>query len=406
MTQLFSGAGEALAQIAMPLFIYQLTGSTMMVGLIALVLILPRVVLAPITGLVADRLDRRRLMMGADASRLVLVSLVPLTQEIWHLVVLAAAIAIGNAVGRPAEMAAVPSVAGPDRLVAAISLLQVSNGILRIAVPAVGAGFIVVAGPAPVFWLQAACFGGSLAALWRLHIPASSTSEFGTSASPFSFLHNARDEVWSGLRVIRAVPIVRGITGSEAIHQLAPAAMTVAGVVYAAQTLDLGRWSDAAFALMTTFVSLGVVLGALMARHIERRIGRPRMMALGYIAPFFLVVAVFQPAMPFIYAAWFGYGVLDALAEVSFQAYLAEAVPSRLQGRVYAVWGAIVALAGATAFYAMGLLTPWLGAPLTLAVAGVVVGIGAPAALWLTGAIRSVQQGVALESARELSEPS
>ena len=110
--------------------------------------------------------------------------------------------------------------------------------------------------------------------------------------------------------------------------------------------------------------------------------------------------------MPVIYAAWFGYGVLDALAEVSFQAYLAEAVPSRLRGRVFAVWGGIVALAGAIAFYAMGLLTPWLGAPLTLAVAGVVVGIGAPAALWVTGAIRSVQQGVALEAAGMPGEPS
>ena len=279
----------------MPLFVYQLTGSARMVGLIALVLILPRVVLAPVTGLLADRLDRRRLMIGADASRLVLVSLVPLTQEIWHLAVLAAAIAVGSAVGRPAEMAAVPSVAGPGRLVAAISLLHVSNGIIRIAVPALGAGFIVVAGPAPVFWLQAVCFAGSLAALWGLHIPASSPLEDGTAEPRASFLRSARDEMWSGLRVIREVPIVRGITGSEAIHTLAPAAMTIAGVVYTEQTLDLGDWSNAAFALMTTSVALGEVLGAVMARHIARRLGRPRMMALGYIAPFFLIAATFRP---------------------------------------------------------------------------------------------------------------
>ena len=381
----------------MPLLVYELTGSARMVGLIALVLILPRVVLAPLTGLLADRLDRRRLMIGADATRLVLVSLVPLAAEIWQLAVLAVAIAAGNATGRPAELAAIPSVAGPDRLVAALSLVQVSNGIIRIAVPAAGAGVIAAAGPAPVFWLQAACFAGSIAALRRLHIPSSSRSAFDTPPLQASFLRSARDEMWSGLRAIREIPVVRGVTSSEAIFQLAMSAMTVAGVVYTQETLDLGDRASAAFALMTTFLAMGAVLGALVAHRVEHRIGRQRMMALGYLGPFFLVAAAFRPDMPVLYAAWFGFGVLDALAVISFQAYLAEAVPAWLRGRVYAAWGAVVALASALAYYGMGWVTPWLGAPTTLALAGLTVGIGAPAALWLTGAVRSVQQAAPLE---------
>jgi MFS family permease len=58
VSQLCSSAGESLAQIAMPLFVFSLTGSARMVGFMALVLILPRVVLSPITGLLADRLGR------------------------------------------------------------------------------------------------------------------------------------------------------------------------------------------------------------------------------------------------------------------------------------------------------------------------------------------------------------
>ncbi len=389
ITQLFSSSGESLAQIAMPLLVYEMTGSARMVGLIALILILPRVVLAPLTGFLADRLDRRRLMIGADVARLVLVSLVPLTTEIWQIAVLAVAIAAGNATGRPAELAAIPAVAGPSRLVVVLSLVQVSNGVVRITVPAAGAGLIAAVGPAPVFWVQTACFAGSIIALRHLRIPFAPLTP---AVSQGGLLQSVRDELWSGLRAIRDIRIVRGVTSSEALFQLATAAMTVAGVVYTKETLDLGDRASAAFALMTTFMAFGAVLGAVLAHRIERRTGRPLMLALGYLGPFFLVVALVEPPLAVIYAAWFLFGFLDALAVISFQAYLAEAVPEGLRGRVYATWGAVVALAAALAYYGMGWLTPWLGAPRTFALAGLVVGIGAPGLLWVTGALRSVRE--------------
>lgn len=394
VTQLCSGGGESLSQIAMPLLVYEMTGSARMVGFMALLLILPRVVLAPLTGLLADRLDRRRLMIGADAARLVLAALVPFATSIWHLAVLALLIAAGNATGRPAELAAIPSVAGPRRLVAALSLIQVSNGIIRIAIPAAGAAVIAVVGPAPVFWLLALCFAGSLLALRHLVIPRGAGALAAGQAEP-NLLRAARTEMWSGLRTIREIPVVRGVTASESIFQVAMAAMTVAGIVYTQETLDLGDRAEAAFALMTTSLAAGAVLGASMAHRIEGKIGRPRMMAMGYLGPFFLVTASFGVPMPIIYAAWFGFGFLDALAVISFQAYLAEAVPDDMRGRVYAAWGAIVALASAIMYYAMGFVTGWLGAPGTFALAGLVVGIGAPFLLWASGAVRTVAaQGV------------
>lgn len=395
VSQLCSSAGESLAQIAMPLFVFSLTGSARMVGFMALVLILPRVVLSPITGLLADRLDRRNLMMSADAMRLVLVLLVPFSTAIWQLAILAVLIAVGNAVGRPAELAAVPSVAGKERLVAALSLVQVSNGVIRIAIPAAGAGIVAALGPGPVFWVQAMCFVGSLLALRKLVIPRLSAVDaddhrpFGTEG----VLQAAKAEMWAGIHAVRRVPIVRGVTTSESLFQIAAAAMTVAGVVYTQETLHLGDRADSAFALMTTFMAAGAVTGALLAHRVEARIGRPIMLALGYLGPFFLISAAFSPAMPVIYAAWFCFGILDAMAVISFQAYLAEAVPEQERGRVYAAWGAIVSLAAAVAFYGMGLLVPVVGAPAAFAMAGLTVGIGGPLSLWLTGAIRSVRAG-------------
>lgn len=389
-SQAFTSAGESLGQIALPLLVYDMTESARMVGLIALFLIGPRVVFAPICGLLADILDRLRIMISADALRLVVALLIPLATSIWQLGALAVVYALGNSLGRPAEMAAIPAVAGPGRLVPTLSLMQVSNGVIRIVVPAAGAALIAVLGAGPVFWVQAVMFALSIVALRNLRIPREAPPE-GWQLSGRALVRRASREMWAGLAAIGRIPIVRGITASEALFQIAIAAMIVTGVVYTQETLDLGDRAEAAFALMTTALSAGAVLGALVAHRIERRLGRPTMMALGYMGPFFLTIAILTPPMPVIYVAWFVFGMMDALAVISFQAYLAEAVPEDLRGRVFAAWGAIVSLSAAIFLYLYGYLTEWLGAPGTFLLSGLIVGIGGPLLLLVTGALRSVR---------------
>ena len=388
-SQSWSSAGESLAQIAMPLLVYDLSGSARLVGLVALLLILPRVALAPIAGLLADRLDRRRLLILADGGRLLVVMLVPLASSVTQIGALAVAIAVGNAVARPVELAAVPAIAGRARLVAALSLVQVTHGIIRIAVPAAGAAVIATIGPAPAFWIQGACFLGSLWSLRHLTIPSAERDDAADAGD--GLLALAKREMWTGLAAVRDNAIVRGVTASEALWQVLGGALVVTGVVYTEETLDLGDRAGAAFALMTTSMSAGAVIGALIANRLERLLGRPRLMAIGYTGPLFVTAAVFAPDMPVIYAAWFALGLADAWAVISFQAYLAESVPDAMRGRVYAAWGALVSLAAAGGYYLMGVVTPWLGAPATFGIVGLVVGLGGPALLWVTGAVRTIR---------------
>ena len=111
-------------------------------------------------------------------------------------------------------------------------------------------------------------------ALNRLCIPGD-PEESAPLSPTLGLLHSARQELWSGIRIIRDIPNVRGVTISEALFQLAITSMTVAGIVYTQETLDLGRNASAAFALMTTFLAAGAVLGAMMAFRIERTLSRP-----------------------------------------------------------------------------------------------------------------------------------
>jgi NRE family putative nickel resistance protein-like MFS transporter len=387
--QVISGFGEAIASVAMPLLVYDITGSAGLLSLIFILQFAPRVVLSPVTGLMADRLDRRRLMIAADLGRALIVAGLPFATNVWQIGVLAALTAVGNAVARPAELAAVPMAVPAAELVPALSLSQVSSGIMRIAGPAVGAGIVGVAGPEPAFWLQTLCFVGSASILWGIRLPR---SEQPQSRAGVRILAVAREDMAEGLRTVWQIPVVRGITAVESLWSVLGAALVIATVVLTKETLDLGDRAGAYFGLLTATMSAGAVLGALMASRLEQAIGRPRLMAIGYVGPLLLLPIAVTPPLPIIFACWFLVGFADAWAVISMQSYLAEAVPDQLRGRVYATWGAVITLAALIGFALVGWLTSRIGAPATLALSGALVGLGGPLLLFLTGALADVRR--------------
>jgi MFS family permease len=386
VSQVSTQLGESVALVAMPLLVYGMTGSAELLGAIFVVQLLPRVVLAPIAGLLADRLDRRRIMLVANLARAGLVALIPFTDSVSAIGVLAMLVAVGTALSDPAEMAAVPAVVPAGLLVPALSASQVATSVVRVAGPALAAGVIAMAGPGPAFSVQALCFAVAAACVWRLTLPPVPREATATRLAAA-----VRREIADGLRVVRHNPVVRGITAVEILWQLVFAALVVAVLIYVEETLRLGEDAASAFSLLTAAFAAGTALGALVARPVERRIGRPRLMAIGYLAPLLFVPAGFTPPLPVLFTCLFVLGFTDAWAVIAMQTYLAEAVPDRLRGRVYATWLGAVTLASTVAFGIIGWLTPRLGAPLTLATVGALVGIGGPVLLWVTGCIAALR---------------
>jgi MFS family permease len=198
-------------------------------------------------------------------------------------------------------------------------------------------------------------------------------------------------EIGEGLRVVRDNPIVRGITAVEALWQIVTAVLVVTLVVYTEETLRLGDDAARIYSLSVATLAAGTAVGAIVARPVERRIGRPWLMAIGYLAPLTLILAGFVPLLPVVFSCLAVLGFTDAWAVISMQTYLAEAVPDALRGRVYASWLGGVTLAQAIAFGLIGWVTARLGAPPTLALAGAIVGIGGPILLLLTGCVAAIR---------------
>jgi MFS family permease len=383
---LFSRAGEAIAQVALPLLVYDLTGSSRLLGVMFVIQLAPRVLLAPIAGLLADRLDRRKLMIRAALLRSASVALIPLATEVWQIAVLAVLVAIGVAVSMPAELSALPLTVPKGQLVLALSLTQVTNSIMRIIGPAAGAALVGTAGAGAAFWTESVCFVCAVACLLPLKLPASETS---SDRGPL--LANAWCEIREGLQVVWRTPIVRGITAAECLWALTNASIQIATLVYVEETMELGNRAEFYYGLLTASISAGALIGALAASRIERRIGRPALMAIGYLGPLFLIPALAEPPLGILFLCWFLLGFADALAVIAMQAYLAESVADELRGRVYATWGGLVTLAALVTFGLVGWLTDQIGAPWTIGLSGIVVGVGAPIMLAVTGALAAVR---------------
>lgn len=383
LAQALAALGEALSGVALPLLTYALTGSAQLASQVFVARLLPLVLLAPLSGAVADRLDRRRVLLVADGLRALLVLLIPFSTAGWQLALLATLVAVNDAVARPAGLAAVPAVVPPALLVRALSAAQVANSVIRVVGPALGAVVIGVAGPGPAFVLQAVCFLLSAAALLPVKLPARPAPTDGLG-------RNGRG--WEGLRIVLRNPVVRGTAAVEALWQTVTAVLAVTLVVYVERTLGFGADGGRVYALLMAAFGGGTAIGALVAGRVEARLGRPRLLAIGYLAPLLIVPAAMLPPLPVLFACWFALGFTDAWAVIAMQAYLAEAVTDEVRGRVYAGWTAAVTTGAAAAFLVVGWLTTAWGPAATLAAAGMLVGAGGPLLLWASGALAAMRR--------------
>jgi NRE family putative nickel resistance protein-like MFS transporter len=388
--QTFPRIGSALSQAAMPLLVYQIAGSAGLMSLIFVIQLLPLAVLSPIAGLLADRLDRRRSMVICATARGCCAAAIPFTNEVWQIATIAAIASVFTAVDMPTGLAAIPTTVPKDRLVTALSLSQVSGGVTRIIGPAAGAALVGVAGPRPAFALQAICFFIALRWLIPLRLPAPEIAAWSESES---LIQHAMREIGEGLRVVFSTPIIRGICAAEALWGMLNAALSITAVVLTEKNLGLGDRSELVYGLLTASASTGAVLGALIAKRIEERIGRPMLMAIGYLGPLMLIPAGLTPPLAIIFVCWFALGFTDAWAVIAMQSYLAESADEGMRGRVFALWGGLISLVALGAYSLVGWMTDRFGAPAAISTIGTIVGIGGPLLLVLTGALAQVRAG-------------
>lgn len=122
--------GDFVYELALGFWVLQTTGSTALMGGIMAATLLPRVLVSPFAGVVADRYDRKRLIVLTDLIRGAVVGLVAVAAvmgilEVWMLFACGVVLGVCAAVFLPAADSAIPDIVPPERVVQANSLMQI-----------------------------------------------------------------------------------------------------------------------------------------------------------------------------------------------------------------------------------------------------------------------------------------
>jgi len=202
--QAVSLIGTWMQSIAQSWLVLELTGSGTALGLVVALQTLPILLLGPYGGVVADRLDKRRLMMGLQSMMGVLalvLGTLTITGEVrlWHVYVLAFLLGLNNCFENPARQSFVLEMVGPKDLRNAVSLNSVLVNSARAVGPAIAGIIIATGGLGVCFLLNALSFIAVVTSLWRLDV---------SRLQPSVPTGRARGQLREGFAYVRRTPVL------------------------------------------------------------------------------------------------------------------------------------------------------------------------------------------------------
>ncbi len=381
--QIISLLGSGVTTVGLALFAYQLTGGVSAAAVIgnALTLrILAFLLFSQPAGVIADRINRKWILITADVVRFGLLALFPFITEVYQVYFLIFAINAVTAFFTPTFEASIPKVVGDEHYVKALSLSRVAVDIEAVAAPVVAGLLVVLFGVRWVFWFDAFTYLVSALLVMLVTIP-----HLAKAITPLS-LRVFLSELTTGTRVLLREPSLRQALVLSFAEATAGAAAIVATIVYVRDVLERG---ETAFTLVMAGLGLGstlcaILLGRATGRyeqgaknkallHGRRHVWAGRaMIAGGVILGLLLLPGVFKPSL-FIFALlWILNGVGQALIAIPSSTLLAEHTSEDERGRAYAAHFALTHACWLVTYPAIGYAAVSFGTPITFTVAGLV----------------------------------
>ena len=377
--QLVSLIGTWMQSVAQSWLIYRLTGSAALLGLIGFAGQIPIFVLAPLGGVVADRLNRHRVLVATQSAMMVLafalaaLTLGGIVQE-WHIFVLATLLGIANAFDIPTRQAFLAETVKREDIVNAIALNSSMLNGARIVGPGI-AGLVVAAfGEGWCFLLNALSYVAVIGALLVMHIdppphPSAHVSAWDSIVEGFAYSWNTKP--------VRALLLLLGLISVMGMPY------SVLMPVIAASVL---RGGPNAYGLLLSASGVGALAGAtlLMFRRHVRGLGR-------WVAVSAVSFGISLIAFSFSRALWLSSlllvpaGFFMMVEMAASNTLIQSMIPNRLRGRVMSVYSMMfMGMAPVGALLAGALAAP-LGAARTVALGGaicvaggVLFGVGLP----------------------------
>jgi MFS family permease len=315
--------GDRVTDIALPWLILLQTHSALDAAFVIAARYLPIVALGLMAGLVADRVDRRLLMIASDLGRalglagIVALGIAHQSVPLWLLVAVVLVLGIGQLLFQVAYRAWLPDVTSDDHLAAATAALEASDAMSTLTGPALGGALIQAVGPAAALGADAASYLISAATLVPLRVAPAAAEAL---PAPPALKRKLWAEALEGARFILRSPSQRLLSAVGTTLYLSSASIGVLIALLAQVTLRLPAWQAG---LIFASAGAGGLLGSAGAPRLMKRAGWRHSLVLTFLLAasgalgFVLAVVLGSPVIGFVLALLANL-VLDGAVSLSF----------------------------------------------------------------------------------------
>jgi MFS family permease len=326
--QAVSAFGDAVSLTAMPLLVLLLTGSGALMGLVAALQLLPDLVLGLPAGAFADRWDRRRMMMWADAGRAILTATIPVSYWVGlptMAVILIVTVPINSlrVFWAAGFTSVVPNLVGREQLGRAYGYLEATASGGFIVGPALAGVLAATIGPASTLAIDAGSFFVSAASLSLVRRPL--------RAERSGEVPHIIADIKEGIRFVLRHEVLRSIIAYWGTMSIATAAFLPALAYYIKVDRHLG---SALFGFVGSAWSVGYLAGSLLTGRLGRERVGLRMVAGSIVIGSCLVVIAATALQLVQLASAFVLGGALGILFVSYMTLRTAATPDELLGRV------------------------------------------------------------------------
>jgi len=379
-----SNLADGVLFAGLPVLALQVTDSPALVAGVAVALQLPMALGALPAGVLADRVDRRRLLVGVNVLRglgLLAATIAVLAGELHLAIIYAVAALAGGSemlVDTTAQTA-VPMLVPREDLGKANARLGGTQVLLNDAIGAPVGAFLAGVGAAIILGGSGVLFAVAAVVLRRLHLRTTRPVDASTATdapdgsdtggpmeeTPVPIRQQLRD----GVQFLAGQPALRRIAVANGVHNFGAVAFVAVFPVFVVEVLGLAPWT---FGWFLAAIAVGGVLGAVVSDAILKRIGLGRLVRITSLLVALTIAAIGITANAAVTGVGFVLiGVCGMLWNVGVRVLRQELVPEELLGRVTATMGFVALVAAPLGGLLGGLVAEVFGLrwPVALAVA-------------------------------------
>ena len=373
--QVVSSFGDWLYVLALGILAYEITGSATVVAVLTFARLLPYAVLLPFSGMLADRGNRKVLMISADLGRgacMFGLLFAGSEETLWIAYPLVFLATMFSSLFQPAMSSVLPAIVGDEeKLVEANSIWSQMDSVSFVLGPALGGVLALLGAPELAFVINGATFLVSAATLLFVHIPPRETPETAEGDEEEGWL----SETLAGFRFL-----FRENEGVLAALTVALVGLSFTGGGIWTLILVL---SDEAFGLGTegsgflnSAYGVGGVVGGFAAGYLASkvRLGPAVIWSIGAGSAVFICLGI-SPAGVLPFVIMFVVGILDIMVDVNGTTIIQTGTPEKLLGRVFGAFDGVLILAMLAGALIVGPLIDLLG-PRTTTVVSMLVALG------------------------------